>query len=174
MSCQELVELLLDRLDACEPAVREHLKGCSECRRAYEELKSLDELQRALAGTVHAPAEFSGQVLSALSARRRRIRWVLPSAFAGLMFVGLGIAWLAGFSGTAVPGELPAYGELGVVSDQPGEDHEDQALPPGDRPYVDVVLENAPELEFILRLPSTIEIRASGLHDDFYASNVSH
>lgn len=77
MNCEQIRELLFDYIDgeldeSTAKAIREHLEGCDECKKEYEEMLGMSEAIKESA--VAAPDELHAHIMSGISAEKKHIK----------------------------------------------------------------------------------------------------
>lgn len=177
MTCQEVTKLLTEDIQAMNQLkVRAHLAQCLECEEFRGELLSLESLAGLLRDQVRAPSDFSSKVDSSL--RESSSGWKPVFAVVAVVLVSLIALWgvkngygvfeseQSVVSSREVKQEYTLPGRTGAV--------ELPRLDPRSDDYVEVILDGPSEPEYILRLPSRIEIRRSQLHRDSSLKHVSH
>lgn len=173
MKCKAVERLLSEDLGAASrPDVKHHLRLCAGCREVCRDLLSLQKLSRLLDGKVEAPASFSSRIQAATSVSRAGWMAWKPALLVMMLAVLLGamVFWTeeqgAETRSSAVEAHLLREGKdrsgLPAVEQQPAV------------PYVEIILNQAARPPRLLRLPSTIEIRETQLHQDVYLHEVSH
>lgn len=183
MTCKELESLLNEDIKMVQSMeVRDHIHYCEFCRKLCEELVSLDELSNLLRNVSQAPDGFMAQVCE-----RTTQRTGLPMYWqhvAALCCILLGVVFLwpavesSGKKELLVEAQVSEKRKLAkasdavfsgsVVDDPETLSHVDLVVTPPRKPG------DSPQQDFILRLPSRIEIHRTNLHDDFYLNHVSH
>lgn len=167
MSCEEIHALLAESLSwEQDERVLRHLKGCPECSEFCEDLKTLAELTADLQEELPVPPEFQTEVFSRLSQRRNSLRMVVPIFLTiGLLMAG-GLYWET----NSEPVEQKKWGSIfSAGADDPFSEKIDE-----ETHFLEVVVDESAEGDYILRLPSVIRIKHSDLHEESYVSNVSH
>ena len=178
-SCKIVEKRLVEDMQTAlaEAEVRGHLRICEQCRALQEELDSLQELSRSLRGRRGAPADFEPR----LRARRVQAKvwqrgWKPVVVVLVMGSLSAGIVWLSETGSGVFPGrtalvEESAGQEKELVQELPASTIDAQGVPD---PYVEVILDDPSRPGRVLRLPPTIEVRRTLLHDDFYLHHVSH
>jgi predicted anti-sigma-YlaC factor YlaD len=160
MNCRRFQSSLAeDLLNQGEERVAAHLKECEECRAVYSDLLEIEELSRSLSGRVQVPPNFREEVLAKVARKRRSRPFRLVAAVAGVVLLAATVSFFQGVES--------------VDSTRHKGGRPDKARP-AEPTYVDVIVTGEENEEFILRLPSVIEVRRTELQEDFYISNVSH
>lgn len=180
MNCKEVERLLTEDLAwEGDPQVESHLERCGPCSKLHQDLLLLREWSGELREEVKAPADFSAHVmrevrspgfLAGFLLSPTRAGLVLVTVF-GLMAMGdLSLEALFRDGGGSRAWESALESRQGITVFELNADPEGT----GGTSYVEVVLEDPTESEYILRLPSTIEIRRTEFQSEFYLQNVSH
>ncbi len=188
MNCTRVERLLTEDLRSAENAdLSRHLNECQRCKDLYRELKSLAELSGELKNEVQAPAFFASRICARASesARPRRslALAVLTTSVIGVF--SFAIVKFALLSDTPVQTATPSVIATGSVT-------EDQAIEPQwttdwpvsessllndrgrDPRYVEILVSEPSESDFIVRLPSSIEVGSNQADNEYYLRNVSH
>jgi len=86
----------------------------------------------------------------------------------GISLFVIGFFWAGGF----VFSDNPPAQQTELLIEQ--EIHSPDFNDLNESDYIDLVVEESPEGELIIRLPSVIEVRKTELHEDVYINHVSH
>ena len=182
MNCKEVERLLTEDISQGNDArVQDHIGRCSLCRRLQRELTSISELSPLLRTIDKAPADFSSRVFQRLAPFSLwQFQWK-PALTWGLVMLGLiSFLWIQ---------ETQSAGEAMLVAEETPREEPFARVQDGDLkfieeerveservegPYVDVILKNPSEPEYILRLPSRIKVRTSDLNHEIYLNNASY
>lgn len=172
--CGEIQERLTEDLGhRFEEPIASHLDSCPQCRSLCNDLIKLEELSKSLSSSQEIPFDYRAELHSRISADRGlTLGKVLRLGFAASVLLLISTAAVAlwdgssaepatGFSVQALPPvvEEPPVVELPALTGSP---------------YVDVILEDTPNGEMRLRLPSVIEVRQNEVQEEFYLQYVSH
>lgn len=181
MNCKELERLVVEDIRTVNDVeVQDHIGRCDKCEKLCREFLSMEGLSSRLRDQVEAPDDFSARVCERLT--QGAGWWVFRRPVVALCVV-LGAAVLVLW---ATEVQVGSSAEKTVLNSRQIVE-ESEFLPrafvnePGLRdanhvrdPYVDVILRAPAEPEYILRLPSRIEIHRTDLHHDFYLNHVSY
>jgi hypothetical protein len=173
MNCKEVQNNLLEDLTSrFNESVADHLDGCSECKSLCQDLMELEDLSSFLQHQVSAPPDFRLNVLS--TAKKVLPRWMfsIGPALAFVILITVSAGVLAFWdSPSVVPGGalvVDNSGESLMIDYEISEIEIDENLE-----YVDIVQET-PDGQVILRVPSVIEVRRTELHEESEFRNVSY
>jgi len=171
MNCNEVQRKLTDELDSrFEHDVVDHLTTCSSCRGLVDDLLEMQDLIQIITTSSKIPRHLYADVLDGVAQNHRRPWFLNRAVFASvalLLFV-VGFFWAGGF----VFSENPPTQQTELLIEQ--EIHSPDLNDLNESDYIDLVVEESPEGELIIRLPSVIEVRKTELHEDVYINHVSH
>ncbi len=182
MTCAEVEKILLDDLDAASAAdVDAHLRVCRDCRDLRRQLVEIEELNRDLSRLSGAPLGFTGKIVSEVS---RRCTWPalgpLAAVLVGVTLLGLGLRWSQNLSDAASVEAVSARQPVFFQDRSPrdGADGLDSLRGDGvpgqtGSSYMEVMISEPSGRSYIVRVPSTIEIRHNKLTEDRFVK-VSH
>lgn len=163
MNCREIEELLLDDIRQRERReVEEHLEGCERCRVLCENLERIRELNQALFQAAEAPEGFENRVLAEAAEPRWKL-WQTAVMTLSLTLVVSG-GWLvmngtmSGNPSVSTPENAAVLPVDNIRGPQP--------LPESSAQFVEVLVTDSQGQSYIVRVPSTIQIR----RDDFRRS----
>ncbi len=184
MNCREIEQLLTEDLYGAlaDKEVRGHLKDCSSCERLGRELEQIQILKDSLSSRTAAPPDLPVRVARGFSrARLQRMLLLAAAPLLAICAVAVAERYLnmpVDHSASSV-GPIPserihrsweAWEEVGA-----GWESRLQLERPLSRPpqYLEVILSDPAEGQFIVQFPSTIEVRRSDPGRE-YLAYVSH
>ncbi len=182
MTCAEVEKVLLEDLDAASGAdVEAHLLVCRDCQDLRRQLVEIDELNRDLARLSGAPLGFTGKIVSEVSRRRSwPVLGPLAAVLVGVTLLGAGLRWSQSISDAASidAGSVrqPVIFQDRSTGNGPDglDDPRGNGIPAqSGSSYMEVVISEPSGRSYIVRVPSTIEIRRNKLTDDRFVK-VSH
>ena len=184
MSCREFEEKLLDEgTNVREAELLSHLHECSRCRGLYEDLAVLEKMNRSLRQGVKAPPDFYRKIAGSSMSGGDLTRLLLGGLASVMLFVT---------SGAVVPTEsatLSGVSEGGTVESRRSERFRDRVRnrsrredlhrwvkgdQPVSSPYIELRVEDSSGTPVLVRVPRTVEVRTSNLHQGFDWHRVSH
>jgi len=188
MNCRKVERLLTeDFRSADNPELACHLDECEGCRALYRDLKALAELSGKLKKETEAPAFFVSRVCARLPERVSLRRSLKLAVVAVSVIVILSLGFLKFFFLVEKP--AGTANQSIVVTGSAGEDwsvEEDWrtewpvaesgllSAPEAKSEFVEILVGKPSESDYIVRLPSTIEVRNSQAENEYYLRNVSH
>jgi len=179
MNCQWVKRQLMDEgTIGLEAAILQHVHECPECRKLYDEVATLDQLNQSLKVAVRAPSDFSSKVVSASF-----ISWIGWRAAWGLIVVLLALVILSDSSIFLGVQDLKAFWNdadsslesqrsesiSGVESAARSESDHESSIP-----YVEVKVEGRSGVPVVVRIPTQIEVLTRDLHPDVYLRQASY
>ncbi len=180
MTCAEVEKVLLEDPDAASGAeVEGHLRACRSCQDLRRQLLEIEELNRDLARLSGAPLGFTHKIVSEVSRRRS---WPalgpLAVVLLGVTLLGAGLRWSQGLS-EAASAKTGSVRQPVVFQDRSLEDAADSldyvrgGVSGQTGSYMEVMISEPSGRSYIVRVPSTIEIRHNKLTEDRFVK-VSH
>ncbi len=189
MNCTTVERLLTEDLGSAESAdLSRHLHECQHCRELYRELKSLEELSGELKNDMQAPAFFASRVCARASepaGPRRLLALALLTTcvigFSSFAIVKSGILSDAAVVQTAAPSVAvtgSATADQAIeplwITDWPVAESNIASDRGRDPRYVEILVSEPSESDFIVRLPSAIEVGSNQADNEYYLRQVSH
>ena len=175
MNCSKVEKIRGEDLDAAEPDMRRHLENCQRCRSLYEELVAIEELATTLNGGRGAPRGFSEHVFREIESGGWNWK-PTATAVSCLAAAALAVVWTSAPQSPELdtPRKPEVVEVLAKPILRPVPDEGPVVRELGDPDYVERIFQHPSGSDYILRLPSTIQIRKDDLPPDAYVSHVSH
>jgi len=178
MTCKQVELILAEDIRAVEQAeVQDHIRCCGDCEKLYRDLLSMEEISRLLGETAQAPTDFSSRVHQRLAESSGWQLFWRPVFVVGLLIlISAGFLWVRVVQTT----DEPVLAARPIVQEDESRSERlvnvSQRVEPRQAPdpYVEVILSSPSQPEYILRLPSRINIRTTHLHHDFYLEHASY
>lgn len=179
MNCQGVEQQLMDEgTIGLEAAVLQHVHQCPECRKLYDEVATLEQLNQALRGAARAPSDFSSKVVSASF-----VSWIGWRAAWGLIVVLLALVTLSDSSTFWGVQDLKAFWNdadsslesqrsesiSGAESASRSESDRDSSIP-----YVEVKVKGRSGAPVVVRIPAQIEVLTRDLHPEVLLRQASY
>ena len=188
MTCRKVERLLTENFRSADnDELARHLAECDGCRRLQQDLKALAELSGEIKKETEAPAFFTSRVCARISEpgpARRSLTFAVLTVSAVVVF-SLGLlrfTFLTDKPANATNQSVVRTGSAGEDWSVEQDWRADSSLPASgimtgpenDARFVEILVGKPSESDYIVRLPSTIEVRNSQAENEYYLRNVSH
>ena len=172
MRCSKIQKALTEDLSAAALSeIRKHLEDCCRCRELLEDLRAIDTLNRSLPKRTQAPADFGERVICGLSTPKRRratlTYLMLVPAVVLLAGIGWNLSLSLSTSGTLEKATAESF-DAAVGTEMALDGLLENSVRSGatNSDYVEVIVEVPDGAPFIIRIPSTIQVREANVQSE--------